>query len=89
MPTPADRPAPGEPGSDQATTADTTPRPTATGYAVDIDKVGAFHIQAPDITLDLLPGWAYIHDSHGIAFAAPTDRIRTIQRLDDAEHPER
>ena len=55
-----------------------------TAYAVQVEKADDLIVDDDHLTLTLQPGWAIFNDLNGIALAIPTERIRGVQRLDEA-----
>ncbi|MBQ1118531.1 hypothetical protein [Streptomyces sp. C3-3] len=53
-------------------------------YVVQIDKGEDLIVDDNHLTLTLRPGRAIFNDLNGIALAIPAERIRGIQRLDEA-----
>lgn len=57
-----------------------------TRYVAQIDQGEDLIVEDHDLLgLELSAGWAIFTDRAGIALAIPADRIRSIQRLDEAD----
>ncbi|MFE0088771.1 hypothetical protein [Streptomyces sp. NPDC059016] len=49
---------------------------------------GDMLIEDPDLVLALTDNWARFNDQHGIVLAIPTERIASIQRVDEDQEQE-
>lgn len=59
-----------------------------TRYVVDLVEGDALIIEDEHLTLDLYLGWALFSGPEGIALAIPPERVRSIQRIDQAPDTE-
>lgn len=54
-------------------------------YVVQLEKADDLIVDDERLVLELTAGWATFNDPDGIALAIPIDRIRSIQRIDEAQ----
>lgn len=45
-------------------------------------------LEDPTLTLELTPDWATFHDTEGVFFVVPRERVSSILRVDEEQDPQ-
>lgn len=45
-------------------------------------------LEDPALTLELTPDWATFHDTEGVCFVVPRERVSSILRVDEERDPQ-